>query len=250
MTDELVQTLIQIRTSGVDVVDVVRPYEEVTGRLPVEHLRPGWIAFWSGFSPASTGFYAKCRRMVDVLGSLILIIISAPVTLLAALCIRLESGGSVLYRQERVGQNDRVFTLWKLRTMRADAESGTGAVWAKIGDPRVTRVGRLLRNLRIDEFPQLWNVLRGEMTLIGPRPERPEFVEMLEAKLPHYALRHMVKPGVTGWAQVSAPYASSIDDTLVKLEYDLYYIRHRGPLLDARILLKTVGVLLFAQGSR
>jgi exopolysaccharide biosynthesis polyprenyl glycosylphosphotransferase len=166
-----------------------------------------------------------------------------------ALAIRLDSAGPIFFKQERVGKDDTIFTLWKFRSMQSDAEKD-GAVWAGEKDPRITRVGKWIRRLRIDELPQLINVFRGEMSLIGPRPERPEFVKQLEEKIPYYYLRHAVRPGITGWAQVSYRYGASVEDSRFKLEYDLYYVKNMSLLLDLKILLRTIGVVLFGQGAR
>ena len=181
--------------------------------------------------------------------SLAMLALTAPVMLLAALCVRLDSPGPVIYAQKRVGLRGREFTVYKFRSMTVDAEKN-GAVWASAHDARVTRVGRILRKLRIDELPQLWNVLRGDMSFIGPRPERMEFVRRLERVIPFYWVRHSVKPGLTGWAQVCFPYGASEEDARIKLEYDLYYIKNMSLLLDLNILFKTVGVVLFPRGAR
>jgi exopolysaccharide biosynthesis polyprenyl glycosylphosphotransferase len=225
---------------------MVTPYEEIMGRLPVQHLSDTWIAFWSNFSP-SQDFQWKVKRAIDVIGAIVLLIVMSIPLAIAAVLIKLTSPGPVFYRQERVGMDGRTFQILKLRTMLQDAEK-TGPQWATVNDDRVTFVGKYLRRLRLDEFPQLINVLRGEMSLTGPRPERPEFVHVLEKSIPHYVLRHMVKPGITGWAQVSYPYGASIFDARMKLEYDLYYIRHMGPIFDLRILLRTLHALLFGGG--
>jgi exopolysaccharide biosynthesis polyprenyl glycosylphosphotransferase len=243
---EMMATLLDCRRQGIRVTDMVTPYEEIMGRLPVQHLSDTWIAFWSNFSP-SQDFQWKVKRAIDVIGAIVLLIVMSIPLAIAAVLIKLTSPGPVFYRQERVGMDGRTFQILKLRTMLQDAEK-TGPQWATVNDDRVTFVGKYLRRLRLDEFPQLINVLRGEMSLTGPRPERPEFVHVLEKSIPHYVLRHMVKPGITGWAQVSYPYGASIFDARMKLEYDLYYIRHMGPIFDLRILLRTLHALLFGGG--
>lgn len=248
-SEELFEFLIECRRRGWQVTDMIEPYEAVTGRLPVEHLSEGWVAFMSELLPVRKGFNAKLKRLMDVAGSVVLLAVGAVPMALAVPAIWLTSRGPTLFRQRRVGRDGEAFDVLKLRTMHRDAEPD-GPVWATPNDGRVTAVGRVLRLTRLDEFPQLFNVLRGEMSLVGPRPERPEFVERLEREIPYYGLRHMVKPGVTGWAQVSYPYGASVADAKVKLEYDLYYIRHMGPIFDLRVLLKTIHVLLFAKGSR
>jgi len=190
----------------------------------------------------------KVKRLIDFAVSAILLLGTMPVMALSALAIRLDSPGPVFFKQERVGKNGLVFVLWKFRSMRQNAEEN-GAVWAEKVDPRVTRVGKWIRLLRIDEIPQLYNVFRGEMSLIGPRPERPEFIQELEKQIPYYGIRHSVRPGITGWAQVNYRYGASVEDAL-HMEYDLYYIKNRSLLLDFKIILKTIGVVLFGQGAR
>jgi exopolysaccharide biosynthesis polyprenyl glycosylphosphotransferase len=191
----------------------------------------------------------KVKRLIDFAVSALLLLGTMPVMVLSALAIRLDSPGPVFFKQERVGKNGLVFVLWKFRSMRQNAEEN-GAVWAEKVDPRVTRVGKWIRLLRIDEIPQLYNVFRGEMSLIGPRPERPEFIQELEKQIPYYGIRHSVRPGITGWAQVNYRYGASVEDALRKLEYDLYYIKKMSLLLDFKIILKTIGVVLFGQGAR
>lgn len=189
------------------------------------------------------------KRFFDVLASIFLILPTLPLLVATALAIKLDSPGPVFFRQDRVGRGGRVFKVWKFRSMFLNAEVN-GAVWAKKSDPRVTRVGGIIRVLRIDELPQLWNIFRGEMSLIGPRPERPEFVRELSANIPYYNIRHSVLPGITGWAQVNYRYGASVEDALHKLEYDLYYIKNMSILLDLKIILRTIGVVLFGEGAR
>jgi len=189
------------------------------------------------------------KRFFDVLASIFLILPTLPLLVATALAIKLDSPGPVFFRQDRVGRGGRVFKVWKFRSMFLNAEVN-GAVWAKKSDPRVTRVGGIIRLLRIDELPQLWNIFRGEMSLIGPRPERPEFVRELSANIPYYNIRHSVLPGITGWAQVNYRYGASVEDALHKLEYDLYYIKNMSILLDLKIILRTIGVVLFGEGAR
>ena len=190
------------------------------------------------------------KRMFDVTASAVLLLLSAPVVLLTAIAIKLESRGPAFYRQQRVGLYGQLFYVLKLRSMRQDAEVGGTAVWAEKDDPRITRVGRFIRKTRIDELPQCWSVLKGEMSFVGPRPERPTFVEDLEQKLNYYAERHMVKPGITGWAQINYPYGASVEDARRKLEYDLYYAKNYTPFLDLLILLQTARVILWPEGAR
>ena len=193
---------------------------------------------------------AMAKRAFDISVSLILLVVAVPVIVATALLIRLESRGPAFYRQRRVGLFNQPFDIPKLRSMRQDAEVAGQAVWAEKDDPRITRVGRFIRKVRIDELPQIWSVLTGEMSFVGPRPERPQFVEQLERQIPFYAERHMVKPGITGWAQLNYPYGASIEDARHKLEYDLYYAKNYSPFLDALILLQTLRVILWPSGAR
>ena len=232
--------------SGVLVRHLSDIFEEVSGRIPVRYLRPHWFAVLPR-RPGGGRTYDFLRRSVDALVAGVALILVAPVLALVALAVRLDSPGPVIFRQEREGYRGRCFTILKFRTMRADAEAG-GPRWASTGDPRRTRIGRVLRPTRLDELPQLWNVLIGDMTLIGPRPERPCFVTQLGQTIPFYRVRSLVRPGITGWAQVRFAYAGSEEDALEKLQYDLYYVKHRSAFLDLVIALKTVGVLLHASG--
>jgi exopolysaccharide biosynthesis polyprenyl glycosylphosphotransferase len=188
----------------------------------------------------------RLQTVYSFIIALVGFIVASPVMVLVALAVRFTSTGPVLFRQKRVGLNGKLFTLYKFRSMRADAEAGTGAVWAKRNDPRVTSIGGILRRTRLDELPQLFNVLRGDMSIVGPRPERPEFVSVLSEQIPFYRQRHAVKPGVTGWAQINYKYGDTIEDTVMKLEYDLYYIKNLSPSLDAYIVFHTVKVMLFS----
>ena len=242
------QEMLNCKLSGIEVLDAPGIYERVTGKLLIEDINPSWFIFCHGFKITPVLLWSK--RLVDIACSLIGLLISLPFLPLVMLAIKLDSPGPALFRQERVGQGDRPFVLYKLRTMRQDAEQRTGAVWAATTDPRVTRLGRFLRKSRIDEIPQLINVLTGEMSLVGPRPERPEFVSKLKEIIPYYSERHFVKPGVTGWAQVCYPYGASIEDALEKLRYDLYYIKNISIPLDLRIIIKTIGVVLLRKGGR
>ncbi|PNU19956.1 glycosyl transferase [Geothermobacter hydrogeniphilus] len=233
---------------GVEVIDSVTFYEKVTGKLKLEDITPSWFIFSDGF--CVTRYVLWQKRVFSILLSGVGILLALPIFPLVALLIKLESPGPVFFCQERVGFGGRVFRTYKFRTMRQDAEQETGAVWAQSNDPRITRVGRFLRKSRIDEIPQLFNVFKGDMSFVGPRPERPEFVAMLTRKIPYYGSRHAVKPGLTGWAQVRYPYGASVEDALEKLRYDLYYIKNYSPFLDIVIVLETVKVVLFARGSR
>lgn len=241
--------LLQAKLRGHMVVDVRAFCEHMLHRLPVSQLSDAWLLTEDGFSLNTRGSLRRLKRAADVAASLLLLVLTSPIILGAMLAIRLESPGPVIYSQRRVGLFGQVFTVHKLRSMRTDAEKD-GAVWAGKNDSRVTRVGKFIRKTRIDELPQLWTVLRGDMSLIGPRPERPEFVDNLEKVIPFYSLRHTVKPGVTGWAQVCYPYGATVEDARHKLEYDLYYVKNISLLLDIRIALKTIGVVLFPKGAR
>jgi exopolysaccharide biosynthesis polyprenyl glycosylphosphotransferase len=247
---ELVSAITQLRFQGIRVYPLPDFYMRICEELPLEVLSDSWLSFADGFELLHARLFRKVKRLTDVLLASAGIVLSIPVLLLAAVAIRIESPGPVLFRQWRVGWMDRPFQLFKLRSMRHDAEGDGKPRWASTNDPRVTRVGRVLRNFRIDEIPQMINILLGEMSFVGPRPERPEFVEQLSASIPYYRLRHYVPPGVTGWAQVKYHYGASAEDARRKLQFDLYYIRNASPLLDLRILLCTARVILFRNGSR
>lgn len=246
---ELLKCALDCKMEGVHVYDMPSFYEEVAGKVPVQHVNDYWFVSTPLSGVRMSIYNLRIKRVLDVILSFLGLAISLPFSIFTAVLIKLESPGSVLYRQKRVGLNGRIFEVIKFRSMRADAEKN-GAVWAQKVDPRVTRIGKIIRNLRIDEIPQMWNVLKGEMSFIGPRPERPEFVEMLNEKIPYYSLRHSVRPGITGWAQVMYPYGASEEDALEKLQYDLFYIKNLSPLLEFHILLKTVKVVLFGKGAR
>jgi sugar transferase (PEP-CTERM system associated) len=222
-------------------------YERLTGKISTGTLRPSWLIFSS--SSRRIAFYRHVRRLLDVSLSVVGLILSVPVMILTAIAIKLESRGPILYTQTRVGQRNQNFTIMKFRSMRVDAEPD-GAVWAEEHDPRITRVGRIIRKLRVDELPQFVNIIRGEMAFVGPRPERPEFVAQLEREIPYYSQRHLVKPGLTGWAQIRYPYCASIEDAIQKLQYDLYYVKNQSLLLDVITLFETVRIVLFGRGAR
>jgi len=239
--------LLQCRLKGIHVDDGVSFRESLLGKLTVEHLPPSAIIFSNGFRGVMV--YKGIKRGIDVLASLFGAVLFLPLYLFIALAIKLDSRGPVFYKQERVGQDGRLFSLIKFRSMTVDAEKD-GPVWAVVNDQRVTRVGRWIRKLRLDEIPQLINVLRGEMSLVGPRPERPFFVRKLEKKIPFYSHRHAVKPGITGWAQILYPYGATQEDAQEKLKYDLYYIKHLSPIMDLRIIAETAKIVLFGRGAR
>ena len=244
-----VDSLLRCRLAGVRVVEATSLFEDMSGRILVRDLRPSWLIFSGGFSKPR--FLQSAKQAIETVLAAMLLAFLAPLLAFIALLVRLGSRGPVLYRQERVGKGGRIFTLLKFRTMREDAESASGPVWAaEEDDPRITLLGRLLRKTRLDELPQLWNVFRGDMSFVGPRPERPHFVEKLRKVIPYYDERHGVKPGITGWAQVKFPYGSTLEDAEEKLEYDLFYVKHMSPLLDLAIMLATAKVMLIGRGAR
>jgi sugar transferase (PEP-CTERM system associated) len=243
-----VQDVLNCKFSGVEVIDAPSFYEEMTGKLLIENITPSWFIFSNGFRMNYSKRFLK--RIFDVVCSLFGLILTMPLLPLVALMIKADSRGPVFFKQVRVGQLEREFVLYKFRTMRHEAENSTGAVWAQKKDPRVTRVGKLLRKTRVDELPQLYNVLMGEMSFIGPRPERPEFVSELKKHIPYYSERHFVKPGVTGWAQIRYPYGASVEDAVEKLRHDLYYIKNITLFLDVLIFIETIKVMLFGRGAR
>jgi sugar transferase (PEP-CTERM system associated) len=243
-----IEELLSAKLSGVRVEDATTTYERLTGKILIDDLKPSWLIFSDGFRASRLTRFVK--RMLDLALALIGFILASPLMALTALAVRLESPGPVLYTQERVGENGRVFTVIKFRSMRTDAEQAGQPVWASDKDHRITRVGRFIRLTRLDELPQLWNVVRGDMSFVGPRPERPFFVEQLAREIPFYLQRHAVKPGLTGWAQVKYQYGSSIEDAMEKLRYDLYYIKHMSIFFDLTIVLDTVKVILFGKGAK
>jgi exopolysaccharide biosynthesis polyprenyl glycosylphosphotransferase len=233
----LLRLLRPLRCTGTEVMDYVSLHEMLGQEIPLDHINDEWLM--NAAMNGSVIHIRKIKRIMDLSVALVGLVVTLPISLLTALLVRVDSSGPVLYRQKRVGLDGRIYTLMKFRTMRHDAEAGSGAVWAGRLDDRVTRVGKFLRTWRIDEIPQLVNVLRGEMSLVGPRPERPEFVDTLASAIPFYRERLLVPPGVTGWAQVKYPYAASVEAARRKLQYDLYYIKHMSFFLDALILLRT-----------
>lgn len=240
--------LLRIKTKGVHVNDFSSFIERETGRVDLDTVNPSWLIFSDGFS-SSRMFSSAVKRIFDITASLILLVLTLPVIALFAVLVKLDSKGPAFFRQTRVGLYGEPFTLIKLRSMRTDAEKD-GAKWAEENDPRITRLGRFIRKVRIDELPQTWSVLKGQMSFVGPRPEVPSFVESLEEEIPFYGERHMVKPGITGWAQINYPYGASVEDSRCKLEYDLYYAKNYTPFLDFVILLQTLRVILWPEGAR
>lgn len=242
------QDLLDLRFSGILVEEVAATYETIRGRVSTKELRPAQLIFSGELGPRPS--YVRLQSLYSLVLAAAGFLGTLPIMLLVALAVKFTSRGPVLYRQSRVGQHGRTFTLYKFRSMYADAEARTGAVWAARDDPRVTPVGRWLRRLRLDELPQFINVLKGDMAIVGPRPERPEFVKVLAEKIPYYTQRHFVKPGITGWAQINHKYGDTFEDTIVKLEYDLYYIKHLSPALDAYIIFQTLKTMLRLRGAQ
>lgn len=240
--------LLDCKLAGIKVLDLSSYFERVIGQVRLDSLRASWLIFGEGFRQGFVRAFIK--RSFDILASLVLLVLAAPVMIVAALMIVFESGFPFLYFQERVGQGGRVFRVIKFRSMHADAERDGKPRWASSNDDRVTSVGRIIRKLRIDELPQLFNVLNGDMSLVGPRPERPFFVDQLSEKIPFYGARHSVKPGVTGWAQVRYSYGASIEDSVQKLQYDLYYVKNHSLFLDLLVFIETVEVVLTGRGAQ
>jgi len=240
--------LLDCRLSGVQVTDLARYFERVHGQVPIESLKVSWLIYGHGFRQDIVRTLVK--RCFDLVASALLLVVALPLIAVVALLIECEGGGPVIYRQERVGYRGRTFTVFKLRSMSLDAEKDGKPAWASADDTRITRVGKFIRRARIDELPQLLNILKGEMSFVGPRPERPEFVAMLTDQIPFYAVRHSVKPGLTGWAQVRYSYGATVEQSIRKLEYDLYYVKNHTLLLDLVILLETVRVVLLGEGAR
>jgi len=243
---QLATALIDCKLRGVAVEEANSFHERLTQKLWVKDLSPDWWMYSGGFQPSRVHLWRK--RILDIVCASLMILITAPLLLLITIGIKLDSPGPALFKQERVGLHGAKFTLYKFRSMRMDAESKSGPAWAAEFDDRVTRFGRLLRKFRLDEIPQAFNVLRGDMSFAGPRPERPYFVDMLRERVPYYGLRHYAKPGITGWAQVHYPYGASVEDSIEKLQYDLYYIKHMSFRQDMFLVLKTLKVVLFGKG--
>lgn len=244
--ERLASALLDSRLRGLQVSDAVEFYEELSGKIWVEALNPQWFVYSNGFDCSQAG--ASFKRCFDVTFALLLTLLAAPLLALIAIAIKLGSAGPALFRQVRVGLHGKPFVIYKFRSMRNDVELETGPAWATESDPRVTGLGRLLRAFRLDELPQVINVLKGDMSMVGPRPERPCFVSVLEQEIPFYNLRHYLKPGITGWAQVMFQYGASVEDSYEKLQYDLYYAKHKSLRCDLEILLKTVGIVLLGHG--
>jgi sugar transferase (PEP-CTERM system associated) len=243
-----VREVLQCKMRGIEIFDAPTFYELQCKKLMLEQITPSWFFLSSGFR--RTTVFMAVKRSMDIILSLVGLVLTVPFFPLIALIIKLDSPGPLLFSQIRVGAHEKTFLLYKFRTMRQDAEKVTGAVWSTENDPRITRIGAFLRKSRIDEFPQFYNVLMGSMSFVGPRPERPEFVEKLKQVIPYYSKRHFVKPGLTGWAQVCYPYGSTVEDAVEKLRYDLYYTKNLSAFIDLLIILETIKVVLFGRGGR
>ena len=243
-----VMEMLQLRLSGVKIEEATSWLEKISGRIEVENLYPSWLIFAEGFrfSPS----FILLRRAFAILAATVLLLMVLPLIPFIVLAIKLDSGGSVLYRQARVGLGGKVFYCYKFRTMRQDAEADSGPTWALDNDPRITKVGKFLRTARLDEIPQLWCVLKGDMSFVGPRPERPEFVDMLSTHIPFYGVRNAIRPGITGWAQIRYKYGNSLEDAKEKLQYDLYYIKNVSIGLDALIMFQTIKIVLLGRGAQ
>lgn len=245
-----VDDILACKMDGLSVIDFLSFFEKHTGEISIDRIRPSWLYLSDGF--CIDGFVRTIKRMIDLLASVLLLILFLPLMVIIAIAISIESHGkgSILYRQTRVGKNGQEFEILKFRSMRPDAEQNGGVQWAKTGDERITRLGNILRKYRLDEIPQLYNVFHGEMSLVGPRPERPEFVEQLIKEIPYYQERHQVKPGLTGWAQLNFSYGASVEDARKKHQYDLYYLKNYSVFLDVLIMLQTLEVMIWKKGSR
>jgi sugar transferase (PEP-CTERM system associated) len=243
-----VMDMLQLRLNGIKIEEATSWLEKISGRIEVDNLYPSWLIFAEGFRFSAS--FMLLRRIIAIAASGVLLLLVLPVIPFVILAIKLDSRGQVLYRQKRVGLGGKIFYCYKFRTMREDAEADTGATWALDDDPRITKVGQFLRTSRLDEIPQLWCVLKGDMSFVGPRPERPEFVEMLTQEIPFYGVRNAVRPGITGWAQVRYKYGNTIADAKEKLQYDLYYIKNMSLGLDVMIMFQTIKIVLLGRGAQ
>ena len=246
---QLTKNILNARLKGIEVIDMPDMYQLLKERIPIKYIQDDWLLKEKGFDLSNKIFMIKVKRLIDITISSLILLVSLPLWPIIALFIKINSKGPVFYTQERVGKNESFFSLYKFRSMIDKAEK-EGAAWADENDKRITFVGKILRKLHLDELPQLLNVIKGDMSLLGPRPERPEFVESFKKKIPYYSFRHFIKPGLSGWAQINSPYASSLKDSREKLEYDLYYISHMNLLLDLKILLRTAKTIVFERKTR
>jgi len=240
--------LLDCKLKGVTVEEGATFQERLEGKVPLEHLKPSWVVFSDGFKSLRSRKTSK--RICDVTFSSLMLIALAPLMLITAILIKLDSKGPVIFSQTRVGEHEKEFQVFKFRSMKQDAEAATGPVWANADDNRVTRLGKFIRKTRIDELPQLINVIKGDMSFVGPRPERPYFVEQLKKEIPYFEMRTVVKPGLTGWTQIKYAYGATVEDAIEKLQYDIYYIKHMSLFFDLMIILGTIKVVLTGQGAR
>lgn len=243
-----IRPLLACKMMGMKILDGLSFYEILSGKIIATHTPPSWLIFSEGFNRQKLALVSK--KIIDMLLAFTGLIMTSPLMAIIAIAVKLSSSGPIFFKQDRVGQRENLIKVIKFRTMKENAEENSGAIWAQEDDPRITKVGHVLRKFRLDELPQFWNVFKGEMSFVGPRPERPEFVEQLKKELPYYGERHTVKPGITGWAQIKYGYGASQEDALRKLEYDLFYIKHLSLLFDLFIVLKTIKIVLFGSGSR
>lgn len=242
-----IEYVLDLKLKGIQVFDYLSFIEKLEEKVPVDSISEEWILYGSGFTILYDGIQGRIKRIFDITCAIIIAIITSPIMLISILIIKLESKGNTLYIQKRVGLGNKEFNIYKFRSMGQDAEIN-GAQWAEKNDPRVTKFGNIMRKTRIDELPQLWNVIKGDMTFVGPRPERMIFIKELEKGIPFYNIRHCVKPGLTGWAQVKYPYGASVEDAFQKLQYDLYYIKHQTVVFDIMVLFKTLKIVIFGRG--
>jgi sugar transferase (PEP-CTERM system associated) len=240
--------LVKCRVNGIEIIEGVSFYEMLTGKFIVNQINPSWLIFSKGFQKSFARRFVK--RIMDFLLSVVMLVLLLPIIIATAILIKIDSRGPVIFSQERLGKNKKVYKIYKFRSMVADAEKQSGPIWAEDNDRRITRVGRVIRQWRVDEIPQLWNVLKGDMSFVGPRPEREFFVSKLEDIIPYFRERFSVKPGITGWAQVCYRYGSSVEDAIEKLNYDLFYIKNMSILMDLMIIMRTVKIVLFGKGAR
>jgi sugar transferase (PEP-CTERM system associated) len=243
-----VKELLKCRVKGIDIIEGITFYEMLTGKLIVEQINPGWLIFSEGFRKSRIKRFIK--RIIDLSLSSVLLILFLPLIVITAVLIKIDSEGPVIFLQDRVGENRKTYLTYKFRSMIVNAEKQSGPVWAEDNDDRITRIGKIIRKLRIDEIPQLLNVLKGDMSFVGPRPEREFFVDKLESIIPYYGERFNVKPGITGWAQVSYGYGASVEDAIEKLKYDLFYIKNMSIFMDLMIILRTIKIVVFGKGAR
>ena len=240
--------LVKCRVNGIEIIEGISFYEMLTGKIIVEQINPAWLIFSEGFYKSGVRHFLK--RTMDLIFSIVLLIVLSPAIIATAILVKIDSKGPAIFSQNRVGKNKKIYMVYKFRSMIVDAEKKSGPVWAENNDSRITRVGKAIRKWRVDEIPQLWNVLKGDMSFVGPRPEREYFVQKLEEAIPYFGIRFSVKPGITGWAQISYGYGASVEDAIEKLNYDLFYIKNMSTFMDLMIILRTIKIVLFGKGAR